>query len=94
LNVPLTRSRPARTITLLIVPPAAVTVIPRFGLVSMLAPPGVIESRTAAGAAVDAMLALEWLAADLLPLEQPPASRPSAAQTASVAISRRRGRDR
>jgi hypothetical protein len=50
LSFPLTRSPPVRTTTLLILPRAAVTVIPRFGAVSV-PPAGVIDNCTPFAAA-------------------------------------------
>src|SRR5437667_11377113 len=86
LSLPVTGSPPARTITLLILPPAALTVIPRFGAVSMPPPTGVIDNRTPSAAAPDfARLAR------VEPPEQPAASKPSVAQITAMATAHRRG---
>lgn len=50
LSLPVTGSPPVRTITLRILPPAALTVIPRFGVVSVPPPVGVIDNLTLARA--------------------------------------------
>jgi len=64
-------------------------VIPRFGAVSLLPLPGVIDNRTPFAAAPDPLPTLAWLppwlAAAVEPPEQPAASNPSVAQTATAA---------
>jgi len=73
LSRPVTASPPVRTVTLVIVPPTAVTLIPRSGAVSGLPPAGVIDTRTLLAVAVARAPALAWLpvrlAADLEPPE-------------------------
>jgi hypothetical protein len=87
LSLPVTGSPPVRTITLLILPPAALTVIPRFGAVSMPPPTGAIDNRTPCAAAPD----IAWLAARVGPPEQPVASKPSVAQITAIATAHSRG---
>jgi hypothetical protein len=87
LSLPVTGSPPVRTITLLILPPVALTVIPRFGAVSMPPPTGVIDNRTPSAAAPD----IAWLAARVGPPEQPAASKPSVAQITVIATAHPRG---
>ena len=62
-------------------PPAALTVIPRLGAVSMPPPAGLIDNLTP-----DA-----WLAARVGPPEQPAASEPTIAQIIAVATAHPRG---
>jgi hypothetical protein len=59
----------------------------------MLPLAGVIDSRTAVAVAWDRVPALACRTADLMPLEQPPTSRPIIVQIASVPTPRRRRRD-
>jgi hypothetical protein len=84
-SLPLTRSPLVRTITLLILPRTALTVIPRFGAVSIPPLAGVIDNRTPSGAAPE----LAWLPDPVSP-EQPAARKPSVAQIATVASLRPR----
>jgi len=77
-----------RTTTRLILPPTVLTVIPRFGAVSLLPPPGVIDNRTSFAAAPDPLTLAwlpPWLAAAVEPPEQAATSNPSVAQTATAA---------
>jgi len=62
-------------------PPAALTVIPRLGAVSMPPPAGLIDNLTP-----DA-----WLAARVGPPEQPAASKQSVAQISAIATAHPRG---
>jgi hypothetical protein len=81
-----------RTITLVILPPTALTVIPRLGLVSVRPSAGVINNRTPVDAAPLRACALTWLAARVAPPKQPATDRPSIAQIGTDA--RRRLDDR
>src|SRR5438270_3491651 len=83
LSLPVTGSPPVRTITLLILPPAALTVIPRFGAVSMPPPTGVIDNCAPSAAG--------WLAARVGRPEQPAACKPSVAQITAIATAHSRG---
>jgi len=78
-----------RTTTRLILPPTALTVIPRFGAESLLPAAGVIDNRTPSAAAPDPLPTLAWLppwlAAAVEPPEQAATSNPSVAQTATAA---------
>ncbi len=75
--------------TRLILPPTVLTVIPRFGAVSLLPLPGVIDNPTPLAAAPDPLPTLAWLApwlaAAVEPPEQAATSNPSVAQTATAA---------
>jgi len=72
---------------LLILPPAALTVIPRLGAVSMPPPTGVIDNRTPPTAAPD----IPRLAGRVGPPEQPAASKQSVAQISAIATAHPRG---
>ena len=92
LSVPLTGSPLVRTMTLLILPPSALTVIPRYGAVSVLPLAGMIDSRTTA-AAPPALACPPRLAADFAPPEQAVTSKPNVAHDASVATAPPHSRD-
>jgi hypothetical protein len=81
-----------RTLTLLILPPTAVTTIPWSGAVSVPPPAGVIDNRTPLAAAAGRPLLPRSLASRVEP-PQAAASKPSAAQLATVASQRPRSPD-
>ena len=92
----MTGSPPASTCTAVILPPAALTVIPRFGALSVLPSVGVIDKRTSlvglvATAGTPAWPA-PWLVAGV-ELPQAEASKPSMPQTSAVPNAWRRSRD-
>src|SRR5439155_9588719 len=89
LALPLTRSPPVRTITLPILPPTALTMIPRFGAVSVPPPTGVIDNCTPSAAPP----ILVWPPARVGPPEQPAATKPRVAQIAPVATACPRSRN-
>ena len=82
LSLPTTGSPSVRTITLLILPPATLTVIPRFGALSTPLQAGVIDNRTPCTAPFR-----------VEPPKQPTASKPNVAQSTAVATARPRGPD-
>ena len=92
LSVPLTRSPPVRTVTLLILPPTALTAIPRSGAASVPRSAGVIDNATPLAAALTRPLLRPWLASRVEP-PQAAASKPSPTQIATVASQRPRSPD-
>src|ERR1035438_8938714 len=74
LSFPLTGSPPVSTVTFVILPPTALTVIPRFGTSSIPLPVGVVDKRTPSPAPPPPRPAA-LLRGSRAPFEQPAASR-------------------